>query len=180
MADFHQTAGQNRAALVLRNGEQRPADHILERVLGQFKACALHLRQFRIFHRIETVDRRANARAANCRLHPLADRDVAWASRQLADDFAEQFTRQNGAPLLAERRGQQCFNAQRQIGAGQPQPFIAGFKQNAFQNRLGRAHSQRAADNGKSGIQFIGITSKAHFDNLQWGSSSIYVQQKKS
>lgn len=60
--------GQNRAALVLRNGEQRPADHILERVLGQFKACALHLRQFRIFHRIETVDRRANARAANRRL----------------------------------------------------------------------------------------------------------------
>ena len=161
--NFHQAAGQNRAALILRDGEQGAADHVLERVLGELEALALDLRQFRVFHRVKAVDRGAHARAADRRLHPLADGDVARAARQLADDFAEQLARQNGAAFLAERRGQQGFDAQRQIGAGEAKPFVAGLKQDAFQNRLGGAHGQRAADDGEGGIQFVGIADETHF-----------------
>ena len=177
--DFHQAAGQNRAALILRDGEQGAADHILERVLGELEALALDLRQLRVFHRVKAVDRGADARAADRRLHPLADGDVARAARQLADDFAEQLARQNGAAFLAERRGQQGFNAQCQIGAGEAEPFVAGLKQDALQNRLGGAHGQRAADDGEGGIQFVGIADKTHFDNLH-GVVAVYTFSSRS
>ena len=124
---------------------------------------ALDLRQLRVFHRVKAVDRGADARAADRRLHPLADGDVARAARQLADDFAEQLARQNSASFLGERRGKGGFDTQREIGAGQAQTFIAGFKKDAFQNRLGGAHGQRAADDGEGGIQFVGIADKTHF-----------------
>ena len=180
MVNLHQASGQNRAAFILRDGKERAADHILQRVLGQREALALDLRQLRIFDRIKAGDCRADACTADGRLHALADGDIAGAAGELTDDFAEQLARQNSASFLGKRRGKGGFDTQREIRAGQAQTFIAGFKKDAFQNRLGGAHGKRAADNGKGSIEFIGIADKSHFIKPPWGSSSIYVQQKES
>ena len=164
---FKQAAGEDDARLVRRNGEGGALHHIAEGVLRDFNYGGIfNLRQRREFFRIHSGQRHPRTGAANRRHVPVVDRKIHRAVWQLADDFREKLAGQHHAAFVLNLRVNMRFDAQRQIGTGQPHALGTGNQKNAFVNGGRSARRKRAGNDAKRRGHFARGALETHGDLL--------------
>ena len=118
----------------------------MKHALAHFEGFALHLRKLRILYRIHPCDGHPERGTADRRLQPVVDGDDTIAAGQLADDITEELSGHDRSSFFLNDSRDDGFDTEREIRTGKADAFVAAFKENAFQNRFGRADGDGVAD----------------------------------